>query len=254
MIFPIVKLVSIAALASAVPFKRYDNNTDVQIASVLSDVDTTITVDKYVTITLPSTTLTVPATASIAKEALASQSAQGELTVTSTIVEYTTLVDQGTSLTTPVSTRTSTITSTPTTTSTITSFVTITEAEKSDASDVCVPSTVTVTVTEKPNHSTDESSVVTSTSTFVSSYPVEAEFTLSGSTITVTSFVDVTSTQTFTTTENSSLPLGASNGTYQVPQRVKRSSLYHFFWDPVTVLRHLSRWSKGRSCDPSFML
>lgn len=232
MIFPFVKVIAAAAVASAVPFKRYDNNTEAY-SPQSADYDTTVTIDKFITITLPSTTLTVPATASddVAK-AISLAEAIGliePITTTSTIVEYTTIEDHGSAVESPIATKTSTITSTPTTTSTITQFVTITEPESSSALEACAASTVTVTVTEKES-SKSEAAVVTGTTTHVSAYPVEAEFTLSGTTTTITSFVDVTTTDIFTTSAalNSTNSLQGSNGTYQVPSNLKRAVLYAF--------------------------
>lgn len=226
MICSLASVFYLASIVSAVPFKRYQNASD-PVHSLLSQ-DTTITVDKYVTVTLPSTTMTLPATSSDLHShlsAVLSPSAD-PTTITSYLTQYTTIADGSSSYVTPYSTLTSTITTSPKTTSTITSFVTITQTDGSVSVAACKPSTVTVTVTAAPT--TEQASVFTGTTTHVSSYPIEAEFTNSGTTTTITSFVDVTSTQIFTSTVQESSTRSYQNGTYHTPLARRNEDMYYF--------------------------
>ena len=110
-----------------------------------------------------------------------------------------------------------------TTTSTITSIVTITDAngntevltevaaETSGAEDAsyCVPTTVTVTVTA------EQTSEVVSTIVHTTQVPLTAEFTLDDTTTTLTSWVDLTSTDLVTITSTSSVYDSYSTGASQ---------------------------------------
>lgn len=234
MIVPIASILALASYVSAVPFKRYDNATETIVTAFSSsaEVDTTITINKYVTITLPSTTLTLDASATAAiASAEKDASPAAELTVTSVITKYSTLTIGGSEITTPVSTVTSIYKQGPTTTSTITTFVTITQSYDSMSAEAatgehCIPATVTVTVTEQPSK-TDAVGVSTITDTITTSYPVVAEFTINDLTTTITSYVEVTSYETSLTTLASSsiVPVNGTSGGFQ---RLRRGLLFDF--------------------------
>ncbi|KAM9925170.1 hypothetical protein OXX80_010978 [Metschnikowia pulcherrima] len=188
-------MTAILSVASAIPFKRYDNVT---AGAVIDGEDVTITIDKYVTTTLLS---------SMSSLELSGPSARNQGAITSTVTEYVTTTVDGSIQTTPISTYTTTIPDLVTT-STTTHYVTITENDGSstvsasesniiltEASEacVCVPSTVTATVTETSEKGTNQYSTVTHT--VVSSYPLIGEFTMSDSTTTITSYVELTLTE-----------------------------------------------------------
>lgn len=184
------------SFASAVPFKRYDNGSEPVLSTLSAAIDTTTTVNKYITVTLPASTITGGGTA-----------ATSELPASTIIVtEYTTLSDDGSTVVSPVATLTSTLTG-PITTSTVTSYITITSPDGSVETEavvnVCTPTTVTVTV--------DKAAVGTLVVT--TSLPVTAAFTLSGLTTTITSFVDVTTTLTTYSTLAPVYSQTATNGT-----------------------------------------
>ncbi|SGZ57424.1 CIC11C00000004176 [Sungouiella intermedia] len=236
MIFNLASTLALATLVTAVPFKRYDNVTETSLTSS-SEVDTTITVDKFLTITLPYTTLTLDATASdeiASAERVASTASEGTSEDVSFVTIYSTVTVSGSIVTTAVATLTTTsgAVSLPTTTSTITHFVTVTQANGSVTTAAvteaaCTPTTVTVTKTETVEPSSTTQNVSTITETFLSSYPIVATFTLSDFTTTVTSYVEVTSFQTSVSTLQtaSSAP---QNGTSQSYKRLRRGLFYDF--------------------------
>lgn len=190
-------------LVTATPYKRFDNSTSVAPASS-SDVyntTSTTTVDAYTTVYLPSTTLVIPTSATSQLDFVSSYISKELLsTITSVITSYQTITsdDQVTSV--PV---------------TMTS-VSVTKPSASVAAnenDQCTPETITETTTETEtkyvsggdDDATTEApdsisySTLYLTSTMTTSYPITAEFTSDDLTTTITSFVDVTSTQTITT-------------------------------------------------------
>lgn len=254
---------ALASSAVAVPFqhfKRYENSSEVSVtpgsssgfsASVVatssgaisSEIDTTITVDEYITITLPDTTLTVPtsATDEINKieSSAAAESSSEDITLTSTIIQYETLTSDGSETVQATNTYTTTVapsaesssaessvaktsksSNDQVTTSTITRLTTITQGSstlveavtdtetETGSGNQCTPETVTVTVTEGGKAATtsddDVTSTVVLTSTLTTSYPVQAEFTNGDDVTTITSYVQVTSTQVYTTAAGSS--------------------------------------------------
>lgn len=283
----IASLILLASAVVAVPFKRYDNSSDAAVSSGFSaeivpvsstefvsvasataepsavstyvegesesEVDTTITVDEWITITLSDTTLTLNAKSTSAVEkALAAEASttEDDTTITSTITQYQTITSDGVTTEVPVSTVTTTYveddeTVEATTTSTVTRITTVTLDDGSvtteAATDVCEATTVTVTVTETPS----AADVVTT------SYPITAEFTVGDLTTTITSFVEVTTTLASTTSDPVSLVPSASasatpyynstvatNGTVYSSAAVpvqsesvanERRSLFHFF-------------------------
>ncbi|CUM54291.1 uncharacterized protein AC631_00707 [Debaryomyces fabryi] len=231
-------------------------------ASSEAEQDTTITFDEYITITLPDTTLTIPTSAtneinevesSAAAVSASATSSDDDTTLTSTVIEYQTISSDGSETVQATNTYTTTVAPSSSseasssndqvTTSTITKLTTITQGSSTFVAAVetdtetqtggqCTPETVTVTVTKgegkaDASSTPDVTSTVTLTSTLTTSYPVEAVFTNGDDTTTITSYVQVTSTQFYTTAAgsssyaNSSIPATSSsfqtagnNGTY----------------------------------------
>ncbi|CUM63019.1 uncharacterized protein PRCAT00000581001 [Priceomyces carsonii] len=208
--------------AYAVPHKRFNNETssDVlgynadKVATSLassSDIDTTITIDKYVTIRLPSSTFTVAASETGDIEAIASSA---DVTPsTSTVIEYETLTSGSETKTIATTTYTTevlpTVEASKNTTTTVTK--TVSEDSGSGNEESCGANTVTVTVTK--SGASDPTSTLYLTSTFTTSYPIEAVFTNGDDTTTLTSFVEVTSTLHYPKTSASVTPTH-NNGTY----------------------------------------
>ncbi|OBA22215.1 hypothetical protein METBIDRAFT_148615 [Metschnikowia bicuspidata var. bicuspidata NRRL YB-4993] len=214
MILPFAALTVLASVVSAIPFKRYDNET-ISATTAFSLPDTTITVDKYITTTLSGS--------SVSARSLSDLAANTQ-NIISVVTEYVTISTKGSAVVTPVTTFTTTMPES-TTTSTLTSYVTITESDGTVSTEaiesglietaeacVCVPSTVTVTATNSVNDVEDQYSAITLIS--VTAIPVYADFTFSGLTTTITSYVEVTLTETTyspivfysTTTGTSSTP------------------------------------------------
>lgn len=201
----------------AVPYKRYENATEPEYYNSTS---TQIVYD-YTTIVLPSTTLVMPTTATRELSILSGyMDAEGISTVTSYVTAYLTYTSGDLTYTVPVTVGSETVVAAST-------------------ADACSAVTVTETVTETETVGADaltsatEDDLVYSTiyvtSTQVNSYPVEAEFTLSDITTTLTSFVEVTTTitsssETVVSTKSASASASASivpspiapgfNGTY----------------------------------------
>lgn len=188
---PVVFL-ALAAAVAAVPYKRFDNSTDLSLvgfsASVVPTGDSTITVDEYRTVVLG------PQVSGDAKAIKAghtpsvAETSQVPATLTSTVTLYQTLTSDGHITKIPTATQTSTVTSDGgstvelTTTSTVTKLTTITRDGTTETEAVetgeCEARTVTVTVTPA----------------YTTSVPVTAEFTNGDLTTTITSFVKVTAT------------------------------------------------------------
>lgn len=237
MIFPFASLLAVASVVSAIPFKRFDNGT--VEGTTLSSQDSTITIDKYITITLPSSTMTVAETAtsaiSIAKVEAANEGVNLLDHMTSTEGVQVTPTSESNPKETAEAEPSRTSSDEGTVTSTITSVITVTNANgevtkvpvaTTDGKDTCEASTVTVTVTETPESA---SPVV---NTLISLVPVTAEFTVGDTTTTLTQYVSVTLEQTSMTTLGSSTiaPLftSYSNGTADHPS-AKRSNLFYAF-------------------------
>lgn len=246
MILNVASIIALASFAVAVPFKRYDNATETSLSSSV-EVDTTITIDKYVTITLPYTTLTLEATASDMIASADEVASSAEATITgnsinssaqevSVVTIYSTLTVFGSAIVTPIATSTSIVDSQPTTTSTITHFITVTEANGSVTTAAvtqaaCIPSTVTVTKTETERESVKASSnsfeLSTITETVATSYPVVATFAISDFTTTVTSYVDVTSYLTIVSSWLAETT-AAVNATSHSYRRLRRGLIFDF--------------------------
>ncbi|GEQ66895.1 hypothetical protein JCM33374_g558 [Metschnikowia sp. JCM 33374] len=246
MIFSVTLITALASVVNAIPFKRYDNET------ISASQDLTLTIDKYITSTWSSPVVVAPST---------SVSTSVFNPITSVVTQYVTETIHGVITTSPISTYT-TISSTPspaagivsasdmttssesTTTSTITDYVTITKKIKSSTTEnknsqfisasqtadacVCVPSTVTVTVTGAASTTTNNFASITST--MVTSYPVIGEFSLSGSTTKITSFVEVTLTETSYIPIATATPAFSSfnNGTATSSMKMRRTFFYDF--------------------------
>lgn len=234
MLFTLTLLTGLSSVASAFPFKRYDNETASPVVQYSSQ-DVTFTIDKYITTTLSSLS---PHSSSYWTGASTLD------TVTSVVTEYITKTIGGSTTTSPISTYTTTVPDVNTT-STLTNYVTVTENGGSISTEamqshaitsiqatteacVCIPSTVTVTV---PNTaSSTENQISTITLTTVASYPVVGEFTLSGSTTKITSYVEITITETsYTHLLSTATPAFSSfnNGTSASSMRAKRGFYYN---------------------------
>ncbi|WEJ93558.1 hypothetical protein PSN45_001025 [Yamadazyma tenuis] len=175
--------------ANAVPFKRFDNQTvsatlDSSVSDGYSATETTW-VTAYTTVVLPSTTLVIPTTATSQLSILSSYMAkEGLSNVATTITTEKTIASDGITTTAPA---------------------TFTSEVVASADDACVAKTVTETVYSYVTLNTDTSvsydsvtySTLYLTSTITTSFPVTAAFTLPDDSITtVTTYVDVTSTET----------------------------------------------------------
>ena len=229
----------------AVPFKRYDNSSSfssipsitasASTSATLADFDpdesssgayynSTSTVYEYQTVTLPSTTLTIPETATSQLSVLSSYMDDSISTSTMYVTRYQTLTSDGVTTTKPVGTETSEaiVYSRPTEgnneednedneedveiTSTV--FKTITQDDTSSSDDSCGKETVTVTVTDTPSPSPF---------TRTTSYPVTAEFTMDESTSTLTTFIQVTETLDATSTTSDSMVTSESVASSSAP-------------------------------------
>lgn len=202
-----------STLVSAVPYKRYDNET-----STVDDLTTT-TIDRFFTITETSSL------SYVSSLEIGLSYDVGEKGYTSTVTDYATITFGSQTATTPVSTY---VTSGQelTTTSTITQYLTVTTGIYSahSANLICTPSTVTVTVT---GSQTELTSTVFNYVT--SSVPLVAEITLSEMTTTITSYVPVTLTQTsYIQVPHTSLDDTTLSGNSTTPAKRRRGLLFTF--------------------------
>lgn len=196
-----IKLLSLLPAVLAVPYKRYENGTSSDVSSEYFNTTSTETVYDYTTIVLPSTTLVMPTSATRELSILSGyMDAEGISTITSYITKYQTLTSGDQTLTVPVTIATQAVV----------------PAEEESSSAGCEAVTVTVTETETETETitagaitdatassdvnSEEEELIYSTiyltSTLISSYPVEAEFTYSDITTTLTSYIEITSTIT----------------------------------------------------------
>lgn len=182
------------------------------------DENITSTIIQYVTLTSDSSTITSAVNTAVTTVANSNKdkdaNAEGSSdTTTSTITSLVTVTDGNgsTQLSTQLSETTEAVAAeTGESKQTVAAESALASGDNKEA---CVASTVTVTVTATPatteaattEGEEDDTTITVSTQVYVTSYPIQAEFTNSDTTTTITSFVEVTQTQLHTFTSSSSL-------------------------------------------------
>lgn len=216
-----LQFIALLPLVVAFPYKRFDNytsvesdfGTDYSSSAPYYNTTTTTTVDAYTTVYLPTTTLVIPTTATSQLSIVSSYiEEEGFSTFTTVVTSYETITSDGIVTSIPVTTMESYSVTKPTVAAEINEddgvvTVTVTETETETE-------TETVTVTETETDIEDDDLVTYSTlfltSTLTTSYPITAEFTSDSLITTLTSFVEVTTTQTYTT--ETEIPVPTSEG------------------------------------------
>lgn len=216
----------LAGSALAFPYKRYDNSTNnalfadkhvsADVELVVSSLLALTTITQYKTVTVPGSTYETPTNTYVSTPDLTTITQYETITVSGqettvptntfvltppdiTITQFQTVTVPGSTYETP--TNTITDTEIVTLTNYITQYVTI--GGSSSAADSCVP--VTVTTTETTTTTTTTTQAPETYSTYLTTVPVEAIFTLSGLTTTVTQNYTLTASVPLNTYLNSSL-------------------------------------------------
>lgn len=212
-------VIPLLPLVAAVPYKKFDNTSVISTESIvptatptsafasisgdstgpLYDSTSTKTVDEYTTVYLPSTTLVIPTTATSQLSIVSAYiSQEGLSTTTKRVTSYKTITSGDMVTSVPVTIdEVSAVKPGATTTGDAQDCTPVT-VTKTDTETQTVTETETIHLSESSDDPTTYSTLFL-TSTLTTSYPITAEFTTDSFTTTLTSFVQVTSTQTFTT-------------------------------------------------------